>query len=171
MPREGVYEEWQRSKTTITYAIHLLLLSVINVLISFGAALNVVVSSEYSWRHEGLVFYPTLAGGGICFVAICLFYLRLFRLTFVKNLTIKRLYQRVFRVTHMEKVKLKDDEESNELKTRYEMREELKRGSLTIESPCTTDYLAGALSESPSKTSTNLVNPTNPLVRIDRKIL
>lgn len=155
MPREGVYEEWQRSKKTITYAIHLLLLSVINVLMSFGAALNVVVSSEYTWKHEGLVFYPTLVGGGICFTAICLFYLRLFRLTFVKNLTIKRLYQRVFRVTHMEKVKFKDDEESDELKSRYEMREELKRGSLTLESPYTNDYMARFSSQSPSRNNTN----------------
>lgn len=44
MPQGGIYHEWQRSWKTIISAIHLLLLAVINVLISFGTASNMVMS-------------------------------------------------------------------------------------------------------------------------------
>lgn len=109
MPQEGLYEEWQRCQKTIVVAIHLLLLSVLNILISFGAASNAVISNEYSWQHKGLVFYPTLLGGLLCTIAICSFYLRLFRLTFVRNLTIKHVYHSVFRVTQKENLKMMDE--------------------------------------------------------------
>jgi len=58
MPQVAKYDERQRIQKTIRFAISLLLLSVLGVLISFTAASNAVVSEEYSWRHEGLTFWP-----------------------------------------------------------------------------------------------------------------
>lgn len=94
MPQEGIYAEWQRTRRTVAMAIFFLLMSVLGVLISFGAASNSVVSKDYSWQHNGLSFYPTLVGGFICIVAISLFFLRLLRLVFNKNAKIRYLYKK-----------------------------------------------------------------------------
>jgi len=93
MPQEGIYAEWQRTRKTVSVAIFFLLMSVLGVLISFGAASNSVVSEDYSWRHVGLSFYPTLLGGFICILGIILFFLRLLRLVFKGNEKIRYLYK------------------------------------------------------------------------------
>jgi hypothetical protein len=103
MPQEGIYEEWQRTRKTIGIAISLLLMSVLGVLISFTAASNAVVSKEYSWRHGGLTFYPTVVAGLVCLIGIIWFFIRLLRLVFPHNVRIRHLYQFLFQIKEKRK--------------------------------------------------------------------
>ena len=98
MPQEGIYEEWRRTRRTIGIAISLLLMSVVGVLISFAASSNAVVSEEYSLRHGGLTFYPAVVGGLVCLIGILWFFIRLLRLIFPKNVTIRNLYRYLFQI-------------------------------------------------------------------------
>jgi hypothetical protein len=92
LPIQRLSEEWQRSKRTIGMAILLLLMSIVGVLISFAAASNVGMEDQYSWKHSGLAFYPTLFGGLVCLFGIKTCFVRLLRLVFDKNERIRGWY-------------------------------------------------------------------------------
>ena len=76
MPQEGIFKALRRIQKSIWIATCLLLMSVLGVLISFTTASNAVVSKEYSWRHEGLTFYPVVVGGLVCMIGIICFFIR-----------------------------------------------------------------------------------------------
>ena len=76
VPQEGIFKALRRIQKSIWIATCLLLMSVLGVLISFTAASNAVVSKEYSWRHEGLTFYPVVVGGLVCLIGIICFFIR-----------------------------------------------------------------------------------------------
>ena len=76
MPQEGIFKALRRIQKSIWIATCLLLISVLGVLISFTAASNAVVSEEYSWRREGLTFYPVVVGGLVCLIGIICFFIR-----------------------------------------------------------------------------------------------
>lgn len=74
-PHQGIFEEWQRSRRIIGISISLLLMSVLNILISFAAASNAGMSDYYSWKHVGLAFYPAMVGGISCIIGSVVFFI------------------------------------------------------------------------------------------------
>ena len=90
MPQVAKYDERQRIQKTIRFAISLLLLSVLGVLISFTAASNAVVSEEYSWRHEGLTFWPGVEACFLFLIGIIVLFIQLLKSE------IRLLYQSLF---------------------------------------------------------------------------
>ncbi|KAG0554578.1 hypothetical protein KC19_12G102000 [Ceratodon purpureus] len=93
MPRESVLSELKRAQHIVSVSLYLLLMSIICIILSFGAASMVVMHDQYSFPGSDLLFFPTILGCLLCFIAIVSFLIRVMKLTFYESPTIRCIYQ------------------------------------------------------------------------------
>lgn len=74
IPREGLQLEVRIANKAVQFSVVLLFAS-----IAFGAA-SIAVAPESRWQYKAVAVVTTIVGGFICFIALCLFVLRLMRL-------------------------------------------------------------------------------------------
>ncbi|KAG0598849.1 hypothetical protein M758_12G105600 [Ceratodon purpureus] len=93
MPRESVVSELKRARHILSVSLYLLLMSIVCIILSFGAASTVVMHDQYSFPGSDLLFFPTILGCLLCFIAIVSFLIRVMKLTFYNSPTIRSIYQ------------------------------------------------------------------------------
>lgn len=93
MPQESMMDELRRTRSMVIIAVGFLFPSIISILIAFAAAsIAVIPNSPGSWNSGGLTITTASIGGMICFGVICLFFIRLLRLIFHRNVKIRTLF-------------------------------------------------------------------------------
>ncbi|KAG0555313.1 hypothetical protein KC19_12G159900 [Ceratodon purpureus] len=93
MPQEGVMGELKRAKRVVSFSLCLLLIAIVSIIVSFATASIVAIQNEHSFHSTDLLFVPSIIGWFFCFLGIGGFFIRVARLIFYKDPTIRRFYQ------------------------------------------------------------------------------
>ncbi|KAL3701196.1 hypothetical protein R1sor_019218 [Riccia sorocarpa] len=91
LPHESIREELKRIRRNVTWALILLIVSLIAVLSAFASASIVVISNTDRWNQGGLTTGPVVAGCIVCLIVLILCCRRAFKLVCHRNRTTHRL--------------------------------------------------------------------------------